>query len=147
MQLLHIGDTLVQRTFDPWVGVFALAVFSAIAAAVWIPRAARKRTALRLGSWVVAAAVGLAVLPTVLPYDHLLLSEVAHSDVHKDHCHDAPGSCADAPISAGAGQFMSTEPLLAEPALTAVLLVFTIAAIAGMTFRPTLRPPQVMTTA
>lgn len=142
--LLHVGDALVQRTFDPWVGVLAALLFLAAALVIWTPRAARKRTARRLGSVAVAITVALALLPSVLPYDHLFMSQPAHADsgqVHQDHCHGAPGSCSDAPVSSGAGQFLTAEPLLKVPALTAVLMVVVAAGLIGVSFRPTLRPP------
>lgn len=142
--LLHVGDTLVQRTFDPWVGVLAALLFVPAALAIWIPRAARRRTARRLCSIAVAVTVGLALLPTVLPYDHLFMPEPAHVDggqVHQDHCHGSPGSCSDAPVSSGTGQFLTADPLLAQPALTALLMVVVAVGLVGISFRPTLRPP------
>lgn len=145
MVLLHIGDSLTQHTFDPWVGVLALALFSATALAIWTPASKRRRTARRLARTAVALAVFLAILPTVLPYDHILQPAAGHADgnasVHETHCHGTPGSCSDAPVTSGAGQFLTAEPLLTVLALTALLMVLVIPTLIGHRTRPVLRPP------
>jgi hypothetical protein len=91
---------------------------------------------------VLALAV-LAVLPSVVPYDHLLVqAHDGHEDVHAAHCHGtSPGSCADAPIPSGPGQMLTNEPLLAAPAMLSLLLLITVVPLAGVTRRPELRPP------
>jgi hypothetical protein len=90
--------------------------------------------------------VFFAVLPSVVPYDHLVPglhrdTSVAAEAVHQTHCHVTPGSCADAPVSAGPGQLIFNEPLVIAPAMLAVLLFFALPAMAGITPRPEVRPP------
>jgi len=145
--LLHIGDTAQNwTTVDPRVAAAGLAAFLAAAAAIWrplrslrVPRPQLRRVATVLAALVVFAAI----LPSVLPYDHLVppAHAAGHDDVHAAHCHISPGSCSDAPVSAGAGQFLSSEPLIVVPVLFAVLIVVTAPVLAGASPRPDLRPP------
>jgi hypothetical protein len=144
--LLHIGNTAARwTTVNPWIVVIGILLFVATAALIWRPLAGRSLVR-RIGPPALALAVALAVLPSVLPYDHLLPASshaAAHADsqVHSAHCHVAPGSCADAPLSAGAGQFLTTEPLLVTPVLTLIAIVMALPALAGITTRPLIRPP------
>ena len=53
---------------------------------------------------VMASLVFFAVLPSVVPYDHLLPGlhhddSAAAEEAHSTHCHVTPGSCADAPLT------------------------------------------------
>ena len=98
----------------------------------------------------VVLLLAIAVLPSVLPYDHLLLPTVSHDDghehahegpAHAEHCHSTPASCADAPLTSGPGQFLQADALLSAPALTAVLLLLAVPMLAGRTIAPELRPP------
>jgi len=61
----------------------------------------------------------LALLPAVLPYDHLLpglhIEDQAEESVHASHCHVEPGSCSDVPLASGFGEFVFNEPLVAIP--------------------------------
>ncbi len=149
LPLLHASQSLVSTapTVAACLGVLAggLAAGS-IAGAV--PRL-RRRVRRRLAITTVSALAVLAVLPSVLPYDHLL--PATHADgaaaVHASHCHDTPSSCADAPVTSGPGQILDSAPLLIAPALLAVLLLATAPMLVGITRRPILRPPLLPVTA
>ncbi len=88
----------------------------------------------------------LALLPAVLPFDHLFMPDT-HVDaavqdaVHEAHCHIAPGSCSDAPIPAGPGQLLLFQPLVVVPILLTVLLSLAIPMLAGIVVTPDRRPP------
>lgn len=84
----------------------------------------------------------LAVLPAVVPYDHLFVeARAGHEGSHSDHCHGTPGQCADAPIPSGPGQVLTSEPLIAMPAMLSLLMLVMTPALTGITRRPELRPP------
>ncbi|MBI5288651.1 MAG: hypothetical protein HY873_06730 [Chloroflexi bacterium] len=145
--LLHIGNTATSwTTLDPYVFAVGFALFLVLAAIIWLParlpRAARRALRAVAGP---AAAVGvaLAILPSVLPYDHLLPTAHAEAqeEVHTTHCHINPGSCSDAPLSAGAGQFLMGEPLVVTPVLLAFLIVVSAPVLIGRNPLPALRPP------
>lgn len=103
----------------------------------------RRRTAMRFGMVAIWALALMAIAPSVLPYDHLFATaEDEHTAFHASHCHDTPGSCADAPVTAGPGQILSTEPLLPIAPLAATLLILAIPLLYGITFRPEVRPPM-----
>jgi hypothetical protein len=112
------------------------------------PRRSTRRT---LGRWVALLAVGLGLLPSVMPFDHLIpipaeahAAAAAHTHpdaVHVSHCHLSPGTCSDAPVPAGPGQVLAAQPLLVVPALFAVLLVWQSRGWTARTVRPLLRPP------
>ena len=147
--LLHIGNTAARwTTVNPWIVALGVLLFVAAAALIWRPLSGR-RLLRRIGPPTLALAVALAVLPSILPYDHLLppvaghAAEHAASNVHASHCHVTPGSCADAPVTAGAGQFLASDPLLVTPVLTLVAIMLAIPALAGITMRPLTRPPLV----
>ena len=130
-----------------------LALLTGVAAAIsfawiWFPeqvRAGRRRIA-RAGLARTAAMtlLLLAVLPSVVPYDHFF----GHVDmgpdesaVHAAHCHGSPGSCADAPVTSGPGQLLMSEPLLASPAMLTVRIHTLVVMLAGRAVPPDLRPP------
>ena len=148
--LLHIGNTATSwTTLSPWVAVLGVLSFLAAATLVWSPAHPRQlrfprilRPAARLA---IQLTVFAALLPSVLPYDHLLPTTAAaatdNQSVHAAHCHESPGSCSDAPVSSGAGQFMAAEPLIVAPALVVMLLLFTAPLLRGVTPRPEVRPP------
>ena len=70
--LLHIGNTAARwTTVNPWIVALGILLFLAISALIWRPLSAR-RLVRRIGPPTVAVVVALAVLPSVLPYDHLL---------------------------------------------------------------------------
>jgi hypothetical protein len=148
--LLRIGNTATSwATIDPWVGALGVLSFLAAATLVWspahphqlrFPRPLRPATRLAIQLTVFAA-----LLPSVLPYDHLLPTTAAaatdNQSVHTAHCHGSPGTCSDAPVSSGAGQFLAAEPLIVTPALVVMLLLFTTPLLRGVTTRPEVRPP------
>jgi len=145
--LLHIGDTATGwTTLDPYVFAVGCGLFLLLAAAIWLParlpRAVR-RTMHAAAPAVATLVVALAILPAVLPYDHLLpvSHAVEQEDVHTTHCHINPGACSDAPVSAGTGQFLMSEPLVVAPVLLAFLIVVSAPVLIGANPRPALRPP------
>jgi hypothetical protein len=93
----------------------------------------------------------LALLPAVLPYDHLLpglhIEEKADVALHTSHCHVAPGSCSDVPLASGFGEFVFNEPLVTIPAMLAVALFATALVLRGTAPRPEVRPPQAIAAA
>jgi hypothetical protein len=146
MLLLHIGNQAASwTTVNWWAPVAALVVFAVVAAAVWLPlnRPSKRRlqvAALQLGFGLSL----LAVLPAVLPIDHLAPVTTAaegQSDVHAAHCHTDPGSCSDAPVGSGSGQFLTSEPLLAHPTLISTLILLAAPLLVGISRRPLIRPP------
>jgi hypothetical protein len=101
---------------------------------------ARRRWLMLAGSLLTM----LAVLPSVFAYDHVLPHDT-HADeraaVHASHCHDGPGSCADAPVTSGPGQMLDAAPLVVAPAMLSILLLAITPILIGVTRRPYLRPP------
>lgn len=149
MPLLHVVQAATHvATVDPAVLALALFAFAAVIAWLWAPRPLSVRRAARSRTMRTTAAVlfFFAVLPAVLPYDHLLPG--AHDDgpgaeaAHAAHCHVAPGSCSDVPLASGAGQFLVSEPLVVVPAMLTVLIALTVPAMQGITLRPDTRPPR-----
>jgi hypothetical protein len=144
--LLHIGDTATAATFDPWLAVAG--VLALLAATLWIWRRSKlvRRAARAAARGSVALVVAAAVLPSILPFDHLglpRLSEVGGETAHAAHCHLAPGSCSDAPVPAGLGQFLNSESPVVIPALTVIAILLLIPLLTGITTRPEIRPPLV----
>lgn len=147
--LLHVVQAATHvTTVDPVVITLALLAFAAVIAWLWAPRPLSLRRAARSRAMrgSLAILVFFAVLPAVLPYEHLLPG--AHDDgpaaeaVHAAHCHIAPGSCSDLPLASGAGQFLVSEPLVVVPAMLTVLIALTMPAMRGITLRPDTRPPR-----
>jgi hypothetical protein len=155
---LHVaGTTPWVTTVDPVVLSLAAGLFLLVAALIWLPAPSRpggpllrRRTRRHILSLAVGATVFLAVMPIVLPWDHLFLSHgdetAAEESVHASHCHESPGTCSDAPVTAGPGQLMLTAPLLPTPALFGMLLLFAVPLLAGITLRPETRPPLALQT-
>jgi len=155
LPLLHVAQTTVQSVFDVDARVFAAGSCALVVAilAIWRPQkpprwlAVRSRVRRRATSTAAAALVFLAVLPAVLPYDHLFPGSPHPGDgehaepVHASHCHTSPATCSDAPVGAGLGQFLFTEPLLVMPAMLALLLTLALPAWRGIVPRPDIRPP------
>lgn len=145
--LLHIVQSVATvTTVDGLVVALAVLAFLGwlvFATRPWrAPRRTKRRVAMVAGSLLVA----LAIMPSVLPYDHLFAHVDAHhgseaAEVHASHCHDTPGTCADAPLTAGPGQLLLGGPLMPAPALISVLLVLATPLLVGMTLRPEVRPP------
>jgi hypothetical protein len=148
LPLLHTVAAATAATVDPAVLLPALIVFAVVLIWLWSPRAMRssrftRAAALRL---TMTSLVFFAVLPSVVPYDHLLpgghVDTPAAEALHAQHCHGAPASCADAPIAAGPGQLIFSDPLVIAPAVLAVLIALTIPALSGISIRPPTRPPR-----
>jgi hypothetical protein len=148
MPLLH-AVPMTARSLDG--RMLGLGFLVAVAGTVWIwfPDHARqfRRGVARAGVARCAAMVMLllAVLPSVVPYDHLfghVDMSPAETAVHAAHCHGSPGSCADAPVTSGPGQFLVSGPLLIAPALQTTRVHTFVASLAGRTVPPDVRPPQ-----
>lgn len=144
--LLHTVAAATAATVDPAVLLPACVAFAAAMFWLWSPRRISRRSrgnALRV---TMSVLVFFAVLPSVVPYDHMLPG--VHDDTpaaeaaHAQHCHGAPASCADAPIAAGPGQLIFSDPLVLTPALLAVLIALAIPALTGIAVRPLTRPPR-----
>jgi len=148
--VLHAGETVARLTVD-W-RVLAVALVALVVALVIIWRPTRLRAPLHatrarsLARTAVCALALLAVLPSVLPYDHLILDVPAgDAETHAQHCHGA-GECSSGGASSVAAPFVEPESLLAAPALTSVLLLLLIAPLTGVTRRPEPRPPAFAST-
>ena len=61
--------------------------------------------------------------------------------VHVSHCHVSPGTCSDAPVTAGPGQLLHSQPLLVIPSLLAVMLIAAATVLTGLVLKPEIRPP------
>ena len=142
--LLHIGDPQSWTTIDPLLVVAGVAAFVAAGLYVWAPTVRKRAFRRRLARVAMVVAMLVAILPSVIPYDHLLPTSghAGTDETHAAHCHTAPGSCSDAPVSSGAGQFLMSDPLVAVPALTTLAILLAIPFLAGISTRPTLRPPM-----
>lgn len=150
--LLHITQTAVDvTTVDPMLVAAAFAALAVATAAIWRPRPGTplrafisRRSRRRAVSLLATAFVFFALLPSVLPYDHLLGHSHASGEdesVHAAHCHISPGTCSDAPVSSGPGQLLMSAPLVVTPAMLAVLIAATATVLVGISFRPEIRPP------
>ena len=153
LPVLHAAQGMTQAsTLETWVLPLLLALLSAaLTVAILTIHHALRRAALRrrIIVGVVAALTAAAVLPSVLPYDHLLTDAAhaaEHGAVHASHCHDTPASCADAPLAAGPGQLFDATPLIVIPVTLAMVLVAAASLpLLGITRRPDLRPPLLST--
>src|SRR6476660_5265518 len=148
--LLHAGQTALRvTTLDLRLTALAALIFVAAALWIWRPAAsgaaflpARQRRSLARAA--LTGLIFLAVLPSVFPYDHLLPG--AHDDdgqeaVHVSHCHVSPGTCSDAPVTAGPGQLLHSQPLLLTPALLAIAMIAAVPVLTGLVLKPEVRPP------
>ncbi len=149
LPLLHIVQTATTvPAVVPRIVLLAAALLAAVLAGTWMPRPMSLQRLTRAPAMraSLSVLVFFAVLPSVVPYDHLLPGlhqddTAAAEAVHASHCHLSPGSCADAPLAAGPGQLIFNEPLVIAPALLATLLAFSVPAMTGITLRPETRPP------
>jgi hypothetical protein len=149
LPLLHIAQAAGKVTVvDLRLVTLAALVLAAVSAWQWAPRPLSVRRLSRMPAMRLTLAVLLffAVMPSVVPYDHLLPGlrhddGIAATAVHATHCHISPGSCADAPLAAGPGQLIFSEPLVIAPVMLAVLLIFAAPALVGVTYKPDTRPP------
>ena len=147
--LLHVAQAATGVTaVDPGLVALAALLLASVALYQWTPRPMSIARLTRAPA--MRASLGLlvffAVLPSVVPYDHLLPGlrhdeTAAEEAVHASHCHISPGTCADAPLAAGPGQLLFTEPLVIAPAMLAILLTFAVPTLTGITTRPETRPP------
>jgi hypothetical protein len=147
MPLLHVAP-ITTSSVDQ-----RLLVLTSLAAILftwhlWFPEQERglRRHLVRAGAARVTMTALLlaAVSPSVVPFDHLFFhsdNTPAEEAVHAAHCHVAPGSCADAPLSAGPGQLIFNTPLIVEPAMLSVSVHIGTATLAGRSVPPDLRPP------
>lgn len=149
LPLLHVVQTAPGvSTVDPRLVALALLVLSIVLIFTWMPRPMTLQRLTRAPAMriTMSSLVFFAVLPSVVPYDHLLPGlhhdqSIASEAVHETHCHLTPGSCADAPVAAGPGQLIFNDPLVITPALMAVLLAFCLPVLVGITRKPDTRPP------
>ena len=155
--LLHVAQTGVESTtVDGGFVVGASAAFVAGTLAVWRRRAlasvrrfADRRRYRRFARVCAGLLMALAVLPAIMPYDHLLPRASASSTtvergtvaVHESHCHGTTGSCADAPVSAGPGQVLASDPLIVVPVLLSVALLSPAVVLIGIARRPDVPVP------
>jgi hypothetical protein len=146
--LLHVAAPPARfAELDVRAVATALLAGAGILLAIWAPRSCRlvRRRLARAGAARLAAGglMLLAALPAVFPYDHLSLDTSKSGDdaVHALHCHAAPDSCADAPISSGPGQLIFAEPLLAPPSSRMTPVFSTDATMRSVVREPDLRPP------
>jgi len=153
LPLLHAGPASLRSSFfDLRAAGMAAAAFALATATIWgwpaPARAAllRRRLWLRLGRRTACVMVALALLPAILPYDHLLpgahLDDAAGEAVHASHCHVSPGTCSDVPLASGLGEFLFSEPLVLIPAMLAVVLLASSVVLRGFAPRPEVRPPM-----
>lgn len=158
MPLLHVGQPDLRATVIDFrtTGISA-GVFVLVLAAIWQPAwpsaavVLRRRLVRSIGRRLLFLFVVAAVLPAVLPYDHLIvpahLDDDAHEAVHVAHCHVSPATCSDAPMSAGLGQFLHADPLVLVPAMLAILLLAALTVPSTTYGRPEPRPPMALATA
>ncbi len=155
--LLHAAQAAVETApaVAAWLVPAFIAALAGGALAEWatrrptVPRI-RARTRRRLLMLAGSSLTILAVLPSVFAYDHLLPRD-AHTDegaaVHASHCHDAPGACADAPVTSGPGQMLDAAPLVVPPPMLSILLLATTPILIGVALLPYLRPPLALVAA
>jgi hypothetical protein len=128
----------------------ACVAFVAACALIWRPEAgwelAHRSGRRRASRFAIALLFFVAVLPAVLPYDHLFpghshIATGVEAAAHESHCHGSPGTCSDAPVPSGLGQLLMSAPLVVTPAMLAVLIAATATVLVGISFRPEVRPP------
>jgi hypothetical protein len=143
--LLHASSQAAKAAAAPglrgYLLIFAAGVAVGVAAAAI--RSSRRATVRRAGISVLAGLTLFAAAPSVLPYDHLVASAHVDGDqgIHEMHCHSSPGTCADAPIAFGPGQFVDSGPLIVVPVMMLVLVVAGSPLLVGVPVRPAVPPP------
>jgi hypothetical protein len=126
-----------------WLFCFFIGLAAGAAAGAWTSRWAsaprrRRKIVLRCAGVLTA----LALVPAVVPYDHLLpSSHIEELAAHAAHCHESPAACADAPVTSGPGQMIDAAPLLPVPEAVPVLMFVLVTLLTGVTIAPLLRPP------
>jgi len=153
LPLLHAAEASPATILlDARVVAAACVAFVITLAAIWRPALAGSAALTRAAVWrrtarrTAVVMTALALLPAVLPYDHLLpgvhIDDQADEAVHASHCHVAPGSCSDVPLASGLGEFVFNEPLVMIPAMLAVALFAAVQVLRGTAPRPEVRPPE-----
>jgi len=149
LPLLHIVQSAARvDSVDPSIVALAAAILLLAVLYIWTPQPMSlgrltRSPAMRV---TLSALVFFAVLPSVVPYDHLIPGihddhSLAEEAAHSTHCHITPGSCADAPIPAGPNQLIFNSPLIVTPALLSILLAVTLPVLTGISVKPDTRPP------
>ncbi len=151
LPLLHSAPPtplpVAVHALDARVAVAGALAFALAAALIWRPAAlARASLWRRIARRTAVVLTVLALLPAVVPYDHLLpglhIDDKGDEAVHASHCHVSPGSCSDVPLASGFGEFVFNEPLVTIPAMLAVALFAAAQVLRGTTPRPEVRPPE-----
>jgi len=153
LPLVHASQASADASsLDARVAAMASLAFAVAATMVWRPVLPGRSALMRATMWrrvagrAAVVMTVLALLPAVLPYDHLLpglhIEDKADEAIHASHCHVAPGSCSDVPLASGFGEFVFNEPLVVLPAMLAVALLAAARVLRGTTPRPEVRPPQ-----
>jgi hypothetical protein len=129
LPLLHVVQTASRATLDAPLVIAAAAVFAAVCVVLWRPQIAselaHRSGRRRVARAIVSVLAFLAVLPAVLPYDHIFAphdDSAQTSAVHATHCHASPGTCSDVPVTSGPGELLFSTPLLPSVEFTEVLL-------------------------
>ena len=152
LPLQHVGQAALNAgTPDLRIAALAITAFALAATVIWWPLLPARARIMRRRFWqgvakrLVALMVVAAVLPAILPYDHIFASAHVDSDAHEaahvSHCHVSPGTCSDAPVASGLGQFLLSEPLVIVPAMLAIVLLSSAAILRPVYRRPETRPP------
>lgn len=148
LPLLHAAQSATGLTrVNSDVLVLALAAFVSGAVVVWRPRLrmlGQRRIRHRVMVLTTYGAMTIAVLPSVLPLDHILSPHVDSGNeqqVHTSHCHGSPSSCSDVPLLSGPGQLLASEPLILVPALVLGVILATTLSLKGRTEKPEIPPP------
>jgi hypothetical protein len=160
LPLLHVASDTASRAMSvDWRVVAAGAVATLVVCAVafaprsprrWVSGAGRmrlsRRTRRRVALLVMQAAVVAAVLPSVLPYDHVLPSpgggDAGERATHELHCHVSPATCSDAPLTSGPGQLVQSDALLVAPHLLTTRVETREPQARGLTIAPVSPPPR-----
>src|SRR3990172_6238038 len=103
LPLLHAAQaSLATSSLDARVATGAVLAFAVVMAVMWRPAPPGRAMLVRMTMWrriaprIAIVMTALALLPAVLPYDHLLpglhVEDRAGEALHASHCHVAPGS-------------------------------------------------------
>jgi len=147
LPVLHAAQAVTDGGSPSLAVVAMLAGVSAAGASfaiLWARHALRRRSTRRRAALFAAGLLTLsALLPSIVPFDHLWANGHAeeHESIHASHCHDSPASCSDAPVTTGPGQLIGADPLIVVPLMLALLLLATVAPLSSISRRPELRPP------
>jgi hypothetical protein len=145
--LLHIASDATKTIWSIDLRIVAAAALlgALLMAVLWKPSLGRKQRSrlVALAAWSLAF---LAVLPSVVPYDHMMsethTATENHGEIHAKHCHEGPATCSDAPVSAGPGQLMFSQPLLPSVDLTSAPLVDVLVYLEDTAVPPGAPPPR-----